>query len=73
MVVPLIFRASDDVAGIEISKAYKSSKFVIVQTGADKRKQVFMGDFEKLLRLMWKIRIAEKKEKNKRVLAGIDD
>ena len=68
--IPLIFRANDDV--IAISKEYGNADFIIVQKVSGESRLLRL-DFEGLLNLMWKIRIEERKEKNKRVLAGIKE
>ena len=69
MTTPLVFRATDIETGITISKAYRGPYVFITQESP-----VTLGfDFKKLLNLMRKIQIAERKEKNKRVLSGIKE
>ena len=68
----LVFRATDIETGITISKSYRNRDFIIVQKVSGESRLLRL-DFEGLPRLMWKIRIEERKEKNKRVLAGIHD
>lgn len=60
----LVFQVEDPET--KVYKEFGRSDFHIEKDG-----WLITLNFEKLLRLMWKIRIAERKEKNNRVLAGI--
>ena len=73
--VPIVFnidRLDDTGYGITINKEYGSA-YVHLRKSDPYESRVIRLDFHQLCNMVDEIRLAEKKEKNNRVLAGIDD